>query len=114
MLKFKPPVVLQLQEGQLIRCDQPARTATVRVLSGRVWVTRAADPGDHFLRPGCTLDIAPGSSALLSAETDAQVAFEVSPSWSDGLVAQAAHRIARLRRGSSGRPAGIAPSPTPG
>lgn len=75
MLSFASPVVLQLQPGQLIRCEH-AGGADLRVVQGRVWVTQANDLGDHFLEAGQALRLAPGARALLSAEGPAQVRVE--------------------------------------
>lgn len=75
MLSFASPVVLQLQPGQLIRCVHAGATQ-LRVVQGRVWVTRANDLGDHFLEPGQAIHLAPGARALVSAEGTAQVLVE--------------------------------------
>nr|WP_297350518.1 DUF2917 domain-containing protein [uncultured Caldimonas sp.] len=114
MLKFKPPVVLQLQEGQLIRCDQAGRATTIRVVRGRVWVTQSGDRRDHFLRSGATLVVAPGSQALLGAESDAQVAFSTAPTWVQGVAAGAARRLGKFGRLATRLVRGAAPRPATG
>jgi 5-deoxy-D-glucuronate isomerase len=114
MLKFKPPVVLQLQEGQLIRCDQAGRATTIRVVCGRVWVTQSGDRRDYFLRPGATLVVAAGSQALLGAESDAQVSFTAAPTWARGVAAGAAGRIGRLGRLAARLVRAAAPRPATG
>jgi protein required for attachment to host cells len=78
MLKFKRPVVLQLRDGELIRCDQ---ARLVRVVQGRVWVTQMHDPDDHFLHAGHTLALRAGARAIVGAEGAAQVTFVAAPSW---------------------------------
>ena len=114
MLKFEPPVVLHLQQGQLIRCDQPGPAAIVRVVSGRVWVTQAGDRHDHFLRTGESLRVPARSRALLSAETDAQVAFCAEPGWAGALARRCLAAAARLGRRLSTRPANAATRPATG
>ena len=75
MLSFSSPIVLQLQPGQLIHCEH-AGCLDLRVVQGRVWVTRANDLGDHVLEPGQVMCLAPRARALLSAEGPAQVQLE--------------------------------------
>ncbi len=77
MLKFHGPVVLQLRHGELFRCEQACR---LRVVHGRVWVTRRHDPDDHFLDAGHTLVLRGGAQAIVGAEGDAQVALHAAPS----------------------------------
>ncbi|MED5620595.1 DUF2917 domain-containing protein [Ideonella sp. BN130291] len=61
------PTLLQLREGQHLRCndEHPVRLS---VLQGRVWLTRAGDPDDHFLVAGQSMALAAGAQAVLSAE----------------------------------------------
>jgi hypothetical protein len=77
MLKFRGPVVLQLRHGELFRCDQACR---LRVVHGRVWVTRRHDLEDLFLDAGHTLVLRRGAQAIVSAEGDAQLALHAAPS----------------------------------
>jgi hypothetical protein len=77
MLKFQGPVVLQLRDGELFRCDQ---ACVVRVVHGRVWVTRRHDPDDHFLDAGQALVLRGGARAIVGAEGAALVALAAAPS----------------------------------
>ena len=92
MLNFESPVVLQLSDGQLLPWRQKA-AAQLRVLRGRVWVTRAGDADDHFLDAGAQMWLPPGSHALIGAEGAAQLAFEAQPApfaaWLRSLFAAA-------------------------
>jgi hypothetical protein len=72
MLKFHGPVVLQLRDGELFRCDQ---ACVVRVMQGRVWITQRHDPDDHFLDAGQALALRGGAQAIVGAEGAAQVAL---------------------------------------
>lgn len=78
MLKLDPPVVLPLQPGQMLHWQQ-AEAVTLRVLRGRVWVTRANDPDDHFLDAGASLRLAARAKALIGAESATQIAIEREP-----------------------------------
>ncbi|MEW6706956.1 MAG: DUF2917 domain-containing protein [Pseudomonadota bacterium] len=72
------PTVLQLRDGQTLRCaDQGA--VWLSVVRGRVWITRANDPDDYFLESGQSMRLAAGSQALLSAEGAAQVTLLEQP-----------------------------------
>jgi Protein of unknown function (DUF2917) len=75
MLKFSSPVVLQLQEGELLA----VAGVSLAVESGRVWVTRDSDPVDHLLGGGASMQIEPGARALVSAEGPARVAVSSVP-----------------------------------
>ncbi len=77
MLKLRGPVVLQLRHGELFRCEQ---ACAVRVVRGRVWITRSGDLDDHFLEAGHTLVLDRGTRTLIGAEGDAQVALQATPS----------------------------------
>ncbi|QPF72924.1 DUF2917 domain-containing protein [Roseateles sp. DAIF2] len=68
-LSLNHAAVLQLQDGDLHALD----AIWLTVLEGRVWVTRAEDPQDHFIGPGGSLRLEPGSLALLGAEGAARV-----------------------------------------
>lgn len=82
MLKFKRPVVLQLRDGELIRCDE---ARLVHVVQGRVWVTQMHDPDDHFVEAGQAIELRAGASAIVGAEGAAQVTFVAAPSLLDML-----------------------------
>lgn len=56
-----------LRTGELLRLPDDAG-ALIAVVRGRVWLTRANDPDDHFLDAGRTMRVAAGALALLSAE----------------------------------------------
>ena len=77
MLKFHGPVVLQLRDGEVFRCDQ---ACLVRVMQGRVWITRMHDLDDHFLDAGQVLALRGGAQAIVGAEGAAQVALAAAPS----------------------------------
>jgi len=79
MLNFKPPVVLQLSDGQLLNWRQSA-PVRLRVLRGRVWVTRSGDLDDHFLDAGQVMRLAPRAGVLIGAEGPAQLVFETESS----------------------------------
>ncbi|HEX2011792.1 MAG TPA: DUF2917 domain-containing protein [Roseateles sp.] len=68
-LSLSQAAVLQLQDGDLHAVD----AIWLTVLEGRVWVTRAEDPQDHFVGPGGSLRLEAGSQALLGAEGPARV-----------------------------------------
>lgn len=68
-LSLSQAAVLQLQDGDLHAVD----AIWLTVLEGRVWVTRAEDPQDHFVGPGGSLRLEAGCQALLGAEGTARV-----------------------------------------
>lgn len=67
---------LQLRPGQIVR----AESAWLSVVRGRVWVTQAGDPDDHFLAAGQSLRLAAGRRALVQADGAAVVDLAVAPS----------------------------------
>ncbi|MBX3606070.1 MAG: DUF2917 domain-containing protein [Piscinibacter sp.] len=75
MLNFEPPVALQLPTGRLMRWRQ-REAVRLRVDAGRVWITQARDPDDHFLGAGETMLLAPHAQVLIGAEAPAQIVFE--------------------------------------
>lgn len=77
MLRFEPPVVLQLSPGRLMRWQQ-RDAVRLRVDAGRVWVTQASDPDDHFLERGDSMLLAPRAGVLIGAERDARIVFEAA------------------------------------
>ncbi len=108
MLKLPSPLALQLRDGQLLRWHQ-AVPVTLRVLRGRVWVTRPGDADDHFLDAGATLRLAPGAGVLIGAEGAAQIAVEAERAAWRLAVRRWLHRasVSRAWRGS------IAAAPAP-
>jgi Protein of unknown function (DUF2917) len=58
-----PPSQLILLPGQAVRLH-PLPTTTLKVVSGRVWVTQSGDPQDHFLGPGTSLMLDQGRLVL--------------------------------------------------
>lgn len=77
MLKLQPPLVLQLSDGQLLRWTQ-AVAVRLRVVAGRVWVTRPGDPDDHFLDAGDHLRLDARSQVLIGAEGPASLAVDAA------------------------------------
>ena len=63
---------VHLRAGQFLHCaqEQPVWLSVVR---GRVWVTHARDPDDHFLDAGQSIRLPAGALALVGAESAAQV-----------------------------------------
>jgi hypothetical protein len=76
MLQLPTPLMLHLDDGQLLRWTQ-AVAVRLRVIAGRVWVTRPGDPDDHFLDAGDQLRLDARSRVLIGAEGEARVAIEV-------------------------------------
>jgi hypothetical protein len=74
----EPSSTHRLRAGQFLHCaDQ--RAVWLSVLRGRVWVTHALDPDDHFLDPGQSIRLPAGALALVGAESPAQVALLEEP-----------------------------------
>lgn len=69
MLRLRPPVTLRLEAGRLLAWPRQSGVR-LRVIAGAAWVTQAHDMEDHFLQPGQTLLLRPGSRAIIGAETD--------------------------------------------
>jgi hypothetical protein len=67
MSRVTEPALLLLRDGQHLRCDD-TRPAWLSVVSGRIWLTRAGDPDDHFLHAGQAMRLEAGARALFSAE----------------------------------------------
>jgi hypothetical protein len=102
MLEFHRPIVLQLAAGELLQWRE-WRPVRLRVVQGRVWVTRANDLDDHFLEAGESIDLAAGARAIVEAEGPVQVALAPQPS-------RATRMLDRLRAVPSAR-AGITIAP---
>ncbi len=77
MLRLQPPLVLQLSDGQLLRWTQ-AVAVRLRVVAGRVWVTRPGDLDDHFLDAGDQLRLDARSRVLIGAEGEARLALDAA------------------------------------
>lgn len=78
-LHLRTPVVLQLRDAELLPLDASVHLA---VRSGRVWVTRAGDPHDHFLDAGESISLRPGDAALVGGEGEATIALRGPTRWS--------------------------------
>jgi hypothetical protein len=74
--------------GQFLHCAEQ-RPVWLSVLRGRVWVTHALDPDDHFLDPGQSIRLPAGALALVGSETAAQVLLveeQASRRWGPGAT----------------------------
>ena len=69
-LTFDKPVVVQLRDAECLTLD----AVWLNVLHGRVWVTRAGDPDDHFIDAPRAVRLEAGCRGLVSAEGPAQIA----------------------------------------
>lgn len=69
MLRLPDPLVLHLQDGELL----PVDGVRLCVEAGRVWVTRRNDLDDHFLEAGAAIALARGCGAIVGAEGAAKV-----------------------------------------
>jgi hypothetical protein len=67
-----------IQGGQHRRWHS-ARPATLRVLQGRLWVTVAERPDDHFVDAGMSLELPAHADVLIGAERDASLRLETAP-----------------------------------
>ena len=76
MFRFDTLPDVRLAAGDLIAWRQP-RGVRLRVLTGRLWVTRAGDLDDHFLHPSDVLALPPGMAAWIGGESSACLRFEV-------------------------------------
>lgn len=63
------PLETTLAPGRLLRWNA-RESVRLRVAAGRVWVTQAHDPDDHFLDAGATLLLSPAAQVLIGAERD--------------------------------------------
>jgi hypothetical protein len=63
------PTPLRLREGELMSIDE----AWLSVERGRVWVTLASDPVDHFLDSGHAIRLPRGARAIVGAEGGAEL-----------------------------------------
>ena len=72
MLSFETPVVLQLDDGEMLRWRQ-ATSLQLQVIDGRVWVTRLDDPDDHFLERGESMRLDRSAKVIAGADGPARV-----------------------------------------
>jgi hypothetical protein len=76
---------LRLREGELMSIDE----AWLSVERGRVWVTMAGDPVDHYLDSGHAIRLPRGARALVGAEGHAELTLMRPP----GLLQRALRRV---------------------
>jgi hypothetical protein len=76
---------LRLREGELMAIDE----AWLSVERGRVWVTLASDPVDHFLDSGHAIRLPRGARAIVGAEGSAELTLMRPP----GALQRALRRI---------------------
>jgi hypothetical protein len=69
------PTPLRLREGELMSIDE----AWLSVERGRVWVTLASDPVDHFLDSGHAIRLPRGARAIVGAEGHAELTLMRPP-----------------------------------
>jgi len=95
MLDFETPVVLELEDGEMLRWRQAA-ALQLQVLDGRVWVTRLGDPDDHFLGRGDTMRVDRSTKVIAGAEGRARVRLSAPSSVpAAGLAATLRTRLAQ-------------------
>ena len=93
MVRFTPPVTLQLSQGEVIAWEQAA--ARVRVVSGEVWITQSNDLIDHFLHHGQCFELRRGHGMLIGAEQDVCLRFERDSSLLRGWLRAVWRRLTR-------------------
>jgi hypothetical protein len=81
MSKSPSPELLHLHDGEFLS----AGTVWLSVVRGRVWITQADDPVDHFLDGGQAIRLRAGAHALVGAEGEATVMLARAPTWRDRL-----------------------------
>ena len=109
MLRFNPPVTLRLERGRLLSWQRQSGVR-LRVIAGSAWVTQTHDMEDHFLQPGQTLILRPGSRALIGAEQDeVSLRFEADGGFSVKALWQRL-RAARARQTTTALPSGVRPA----
>lgn len=107
MLRFEPPVELQLAPGRLLRWQQhePVR---LRVAAGRVWITRCGDPDDHFLDAGEHMLLAPRAQVLIGAErAGARVLIETDLASEEGAQVVDRRVVGEAAQPHVARPPGL-------
>lgn len=102
-------VPVRLRDGELMSLDE----AWLAVERGRVWVTLASDPVDHFLDSGHAIRLPRGGRALVSGEGMAELVLLPPPTLLAGLLRRAAQwaRLLFVRRRATRR--GALPWDTP-
>lgn len=72
------PRLIHLHAGQVIALPDTA-AGGLRVLQGRVWLTRHNDLDDHFLEAGQGLDLRPDDQVVIEAERGPARCLLLSP-----------------------------------
>ncbi len=72
------PQLIHLHAGQVMALPATP-TRGLRVLQGRVWLTRFGDPDDHFLNAGDSLDLRPHDQVVIEADAGAARCLLLSP-----------------------------------
>lgn len=81
--------------------------ARITCLSGQLWVTHDAIPGDHVLRPGQMLMIGKGGVALLSGTPAASLEYSgLRPATQCSKAERIGSRLGAWLVGLAGRPRG--------
>lgn len=93
-VRFNPPVTLRLIEGEVLAWHQGA--ARVRVMAGRVWITRQGDLADHFLGLGQSFELRREHGTVIGIEQEAWLRFDVDPSRLTRLTAVGRRVLRRL------------------
>ena len=62
----KGPIVISLESGEFLRLA-PGDDVQVRCASGRLWITREADPADTWLKGGESARVDPRGLTLIEA-----------------------------------------------
>ena len=96
MSDTEAPVTRRMAPGEMLH-GPAARDAWLSVVRGRVWVTQAGDPADHFLEGGQSIRLAAGARALIGAEGGAEVVMAPAPC--DGWRARFARVFRAWRAG---------------
>jgi hypothetical protein len=87
-----------MQPGELLH-GPDGHDAWLSVVRGRVWVTQAGDPADHFLDSGQSIRLRAGARALVGAEGAAEVTVANGPTRRGGPAAALWRAGAALRAG---------------
>ncbi len=72
------PRLIHLHAGQVIALPATAASG-LRVLQGRVWLTRCGDPDDHFLDAGQQLHLRGDDQVVIEAERGPARCLLLSP-----------------------------------
>jgi hypothetical protein len=90
---------LRLRQGELMCLGE----AWLAVERGRVWVTLAGDPVDHFLDSGDAIRLPRGGRALVCAEVAAELTLRQPPGMLLRLLRRAAQWLQARRPGKRRR-----------